>query len=131
MSDLKTKLFPEDVNWLNQAYGSLEEALIVDDYFSAYFLQREQHGVDTRFYLEAMDVEFFSPEPSSRTSLKLSFSTKTLIILLPDWDYSDAEKQKLRESYLQRFTPILKESQMRTNVFLWKTFSQKERDEIV
>lgn len=64
-------------------------------------------------------------------SLKLAFATKTLLIQIPDWNYSEAQKQNIREQHLQKYAIILKESQVRANVLLWKTFSAEEQESIL
>ncbi len=131
MNILKDKLFADDVKWLAQAYGSLDTAILVEEYFSTYFKDRRKNGEDPRFYLESVDVEFVDPEDVPRMTVNLTFSSKTLSIQVPDWSYTEEEKQKLRDFYLLKYVVVLKESQLRANVLLWKTFSLEEQERIL
>lgn len=131
MNILKEKLFANDVKWLAQAYGSLQVAITVEKYFLSYFKSRQDLGEEIGFYLESVDVQFCAPEEIPHMSLKLAFATKTLLIQIPDWNYSEAQKQNIREQHLQKYAIILKESQVRANVLLWKTFSAEEQESIL
>lgn len=138
MADLRSKLLPEDKDWLSGIYKTTEEAFIVAEYFARYVRKRwpKDHSENSasnrgHLYLELIDVEFCSPADIPRKLVRLGFASDTLQILLPDQGYSEEEKETLRDFYQQKYAPVIKESHSRTNALLWQTFSTEEREAIL
>lgn len=138
MSDLESKLTPEDKTWLSGTYKTTEEAFVVSEYFAKYVKKRWPEGTENKsigdrghLYLEWIDVDFKPQQEVPRKLVRLGFASDTLQIILPDKNYSEEEKETLRDFYQQKYAPIIKESHARTNALLWQTFSQEERSEIL
>jgi hypothetical protein len=138
MSVLKNKFFSRKKTWISDTYETTEEAFWVAEYFARYATKHEENGSASNgrnlrgcLYLEQIDVIFCPNKRLPRKILKLGYGSGTLKILLPNRGYTDEQKELLRDLYQQKYAPILKESHARTNVFLWHTFSEKERTEIV
>lgn len=137
MTDLESKLFPHDSDWLSGAYKTTEEAFAVTEYFARYVRKRWPRGRDDschdrgHLYLELIDVDFRSPDEVPRKLIQLGFASDTLKIILPDQGYTEDEKETLRDFYQQKYAPIIKESHARTNALLWRTFSDDEQKEIL
>lgn len=138
MSDLKNKFFSRKRTWISETYETSEEAFWVAEYFARYATKYGENEITSSgrslrgyLYLEQIDVIFFPKERLPRKVLKLGYGSGTLKILLPNRGYTEEQKELLRDLYQQKYAPILKESHARTNVFLWHTFSEKERAEIL
>ena len=138
MSDLESKLMPEDKHWLSGTYKTTEEAFVVAEYFAKYVRKRWPKGSDDNsigdrghLYLELIDVDFKPQQEVPRKLVRLGFASDTLQIILPDRGYTNEEKETLRDFYQQKYAPIIKESHARTNALLWQTFSPEEREEIL
>lgn len=138
MSDLESKLMPEDKHWLSGTYKTTEEAFAVAEYFARYVRKRWPKGKDENpfgdrghLYLELIDVEFRPEDEVPRKIVRLGFASDTLHIILPDRGFTIEEKETLRDFYQQKYAPIVKESHARINALLWQTFSLEERQEIL
>ena len=131
MKTLKHQLFPECNAWLSNSYASVEAAFIVEEYFAAYLKKSAEQKTQRQLYLELIDVEFCPPEEVPRVLIKIAYASNRLHILIPDAKYSEEERESIRTSYQLKYAPILKESHLRTNVLLWRTFSEEEQKKIL
>lgn len=138
MGDLKTMLFSSRQNWFSKVYETTEEAFLVAEYFARYVKKRwpiaaRTKGINPRghLYLEEIDVIFCPVDQVPRKILKLGYGSSVLQILLPNQSYTEEQKEILRDFYQRKYAPILKESHARTNAFLWHTFSEFEKNEIL
>ena len=131
MKPLKHRLFPECQAWLADSYSSLETATVVEEYFAAYLKKSAEEKLQRQLYLEVIDVEFCSPEEVPRVLIKIGYASNKLHILVPDAKYSDDERENIRTDYQLKYSPILKESHLRTNILLWRTFSEEEQKKIL
>lgn len=131
MKTLKHQLFPDCHTWLADSYSSLETAIVVEEYFAAYLKKSAGEKLQRQLYLELIDVEFCSPEEVPRVLIKIGYASNKLHILVPDANYSEKERDDIRTEYQLKYSPILKESHLRTNVLLWRTFSEEEQKKIL
>ncbi|MEO1171198.1 MAG: hypothetical protein AAFX94_03985 [Myxococcota bacterium] len=115
----------------DDTYGSVSEALAVIEFFTRWArAQSNETRNDTvpELWPRQCEVQFVEP-----TSAPHVFRTHqpagspVLYVLVADPGFEDEERERLRLFYAERFTPTLRDCQLRACANLWRQIAEEER----
>lgn len=114
-----------------EAYGSVSEALAVIEFFTRW--ARAQGGGarnDTvpELWPRLCEVQFVEPTDAPHVfRTHQPAGSPMLYVLVADHGFDDEERERLRFLYVERFTPTLKDCQLRACANLWRQIAEDER----
>lgn len=136
MKQIEQTLVPEDENWLVNFFADEVEAFDCVAFFTKYIKERFpevgtacSENVRAAFLIEGIDVQF--SKKCHKRDFRVGFGEGKIKLLLPDHeDYDEDKREEIVIRYEERYTSVIKESQVRTMALFWRMLSFESRQKI-
>lgn len=139
MTGMFEEMFPEDKSWLEGAFADMDEMFNSFECLARYIRKRFPDAISSKnissmgsFLLEDVDVIFVNKKNQPRRTISLRFAERILLVKIPDEkSWTDSYRDELRDKYQAKYSPIVKESQIRAMTLLWKLLPPKKRQQLI
>lgn len=139
MSGLFEEIFPEDKSWLEGAFKDMDEMFNSFECLARYIRKRFPDSISSKsisslgsFLLEEVDVLFVNKKHHPRRTVYMKFADRQLVVRVPDEkSWSEADRDELRDKYHTKYSPVIKESQIRAMTLLWKLLPPDQRKKLI
>lgn len=139
MAGLFEEMFPEDKSWLEGAFKDMDEMFNSFECLARYIRRRFPDAISSKsisslgsFLLEEVDVIFVNRKTQPRRTVCMKFADRLLVVKIPDdRSWSETERDELRDKYHAKYSPVIKESQIRARHCFGSSFPQKRENSLL
>ena len=119
----------------DDTYATVTEAIAVIEFFTRWVRRQapeDSQNEEPELWPRHCEVQFVPPEKAPHVfRTHQPAGSSVLFVLVADHGFSDDERERLRILYAERFTPTLRDCQLRACANLWRQISDKEREAIL